>query len=700
MAVSEHFRFKIFNKTQHILQHSMDEFVYSNSSLPNDVQNVTTALDYFAAVLFPHTKPSVATVGDLPLAGNTIQDYRIVEDDGDGKAAGYMWLKYDGDAAAEWKKVSDMDWGVDSVLSGLLDQTQYLYPRKYGTTDYDPTTELPLAGIDAGQHFFGGDLTNQNLTLHANNGDIAGRSGYIQFDDSIRPTVTGLIDIGTATEKFNDAYITRLFLGTGTCTMTSDGIKTVISDNHNIIEFDTSNLSTDGTITGETLYSKSVVIDDLTDVLTITGSTITSDKGTISFGNENLTTTGEVGATEGNFGDVAISNGSITSSSGEISFGATDIVTTGSIDAGSVVIDSLEIDQVKINNNKVFVDTLLTNLELEAPASQVIKFNSNVDCLDVMSTGDITADRFLTTKITIDANKLYSSDLIEINAPIVPLVDNTTNIGTAIRTIGSLYIKNQISDGTVSFTIAELIKLRSSAYRDATQLIAASEGDVVRWDVASSRFLSSVVTDLFGHDDISGIATGDAGHTQFAMLLGRAGGQVVNGGIVATQTLTLKSYTGATEGVVVKDAAIVPANDKLFSIGESSIRFLNMHLWGEIIGARVENKLSTDLAGMASIDKKGRLVYTTDDERLNIDIGGSYKKVGHNTYNALKTNVELALPIDVSAFVDDARNAIWQLCDSNELVLGVEISKTQTTVTISTDINLTAGNYRLLGIEL
>ena len=69
--------------------------------------------------------------------------------------------------------------------------------------------------------------------------------------------------------------------------------------------------------------------------------------------------------------------------------------------------------------------------------------------------------------------------------------------------------------------------------------------------------------------------------------------------------------------------------------------------------------------------------------------------------NSIKTNVELGAAVNVSASISDARNAIWQLCDpTTETVLAVEISKTQTTVTINTDIDLTAGNYRLIGIEL
>jgi len=701
MSVHEHFRFKIFNETQHILQHSLSSLPYNNPSLPADVNNIATALDYISAVLSPNTKPAVDLVADLPAAGNSLNDYRIVNDDGDGKAAGYMWLKYDGDAVEEWKKVADMDWGVDSVLSGLLDQTQFLYPRKYGNTDYDPDTELPLAGIDAGQHLFGGALANENLTLHANNGDIAGRTGYIQVDDSLRPTENEVLDIGTAALKFNDAYIKRLFIGTGTCTIESDGTRTIISDSHNNLQFAANNLLTTGNITGAALKGSGITVDDLTDILTLTGSSITSNKGSIDFGDENLGTTGSFSSLSALFGsDIAIGGGSITSVSGAISFGDENLTTTGSFTTGSLSAGFLQIDNVKIDANKVYTDAALTDLELEATAGQVIKLNSNMTGLSGTFSTDLTSGRFLTSKLTLDGNKLYSSDLIEINAPIVPLLDNTTNIGTATKTIGSLFIKNSIQNGSETFTIAELIKYRSGAYRDSGQVTGVSDNDVLRWDSASSKFLGSAITSLFAHGDISGITTDDAGHTQFAMLNGRVGGQIVHGGTLTTQTLLLRSRIGATEGLNVKDGAITPANDKLLNVGEVALRFNNFYLWGEMIGGRIENKLTTDLAAMASADKIGRLVYTTDDKKLNVDIGGSYQKIGHNTYNSLKTNVELGSAIDVSASISDARNALWQLCDSSDLVLAVEISKSQTHVTVSTDIDLTAGNYRLIGIQL
>jgi hypothetical protein len=63
---------------------------------------------------------SVAIIGDLPLTGNNLNDSRIVQNDGDGKRAQYVWN------GTEWTKISDVDWGdatavsYDNSSSGLL----------------------------------------------------------------------------------------------------------------------------------------------------------------------------------------------------------------------------------------------------------------------------------------------------------------------------------------------------------------------------------------------------------------------------------------------------------------------------------------------------------------------------------------------------------------------------------------------------
>ena len=74
--------------------------------------------------------------------------------------------------------------------------------------------------------------------------------------------------------------------------------------------------------------------------MTLSDGSVTDESGNISFGNENLSTTGTLSAGVSTFesgsqvGDVTIANGSITSVSDAISFGNDALSTTGTLSAG------------------------------------------------------------------------------------------------------------------------------------------------------------------------------------------------------------------------------------------------------------------------------------------------------------------------------------------------------------------------------
>jgi hypothetical protein len=55
------------------------------------------------------------------------------------------------------------------------------------------------------------------------------------------------------------------------------------------------------------------------------------------------------------------------------------------------------------------------------------------------------------------------------------------------------------------------------------------------------------------HTLLSNLTAGDAGHTQFALLAGRNGGQILSGGITPLHNLKLKSHTAGLDNVTVKD---------------------------------------------------------------------------------------------------------------------------------------------------
>ena len=84
--------------------------------------------------------------------------------------------------------------------------------------------------------------------------------------------------------------------------------------------------------------------------------------------------------------------------------------------------------------------------------------------------------------------------------------------------------------------------LRPSINRYEIDLVN-SEGSIVGTTTAPA-------TD---HNSLANLTTGDAGHTQFALLGGRSGSQVLSGGITPAETLTLKSHTAGLNNIVIKD---------------------------------------------------------------------------------------------------------------------------------------------------
>lgn len=217
MSIFEHHRFEIWNQTQHPYKHEMTDFSYTSSALPG-VSTVSGVLDWIVNVLYPIPKAMVATPAALPSVGNTIGDYRVVTDDGDGKSAGYRWEQREGDAVAKWYKIYDMDFGAGSVLQQAMDNAQELFVLKFGNDDLD-SAGAAVAGTYAGQVIYGGKSASTNLTLRANAGDgVGANTGFVQVDDHFRPAATtNTLDLGTSAKLWRNIYFgTQLFSPSGT----------------------------------------------------------------------------------------------------------------------------------------------------------------------------------------------------------------------------------------------------------------------------------------------------------------------------------------------------------------------------------------------------------------------------------------------------------------------------------------------------
>lgn len=704
----DHNRFKVVSELQHILDHDFADFSYTHPALPDTITNAQQAMDYVFNVLYPRNKASVANVAALPGAGNTLGDQRIVQDDGDGNAAWYVWSQMEdqGQNAPQWNKIADLDWGLNSVVQALNDQTQYLYPRKFGTTDYNPVTEVPFAGDLAGQHLYGGDSSGQNLILHANNGDDSGvHTGSINFDDPAKPLADLAYDFGTATQRWDTGYFGTLVVGTASMTITSNGTTGSITDTNGVITFGDEDLNTTGNFDASIITaSTNLVVDNGANSLTIGVGSITDTTGAISFGNENLSTTGTLGSGLHTVsGTLALDSGSITDTSGAISFGDENLSTTGTLGAGVTTATQLNVDDLRLDGNTVSITTLNTDLALLANGTGVVDVQSAMTTLGQTVTGtvDITGQLDV-DDLTFNGDTISSTGNILFANNFAPNTNGTLDIGLDGSRIQNIKLAGSLSDGTDSIAIATLLSFRNA-------LVGAATGHALFYNGVSGLWESSLPDSEIDHGTLLAASLLDDDHTQYALLAGRAGGETIHGSPTAGETLTLLNNDDDADGLVLKVASVDP-NAAGYNLGSSGNEYGDIHMTGQGIGFRAENDSAADIATAAgAAGGEGRLWYSNDagvaNKFLYIDVGTSAKKIGHNTYNTVFTEVTLLGAHDLTGIMADTRNAIFQVTDAsnNEEVMGLQITKTSSTnvtVSIAAGLSLPGGNYRLMGIEL
>ena len=151
---------------------------------------------------------------------------------------------------------------------------------------------------------------NAGTSIHALDSSIINVNENLIVDGNT--SVAGGFDFATTKNFLTGSTFGSLTLADGS-----------ITDSSGAISFGDENLTTTGTLTAATGSS----IGNLT----LANASITDSSGAISFGNENLTTSGTITAATGStIGNLTLANGSITDSSGTISFGNENLTTSAS----------------------------------------------------------------------------------------------------------------------------------------------------------------------------------------------------------------------------------------------------------------------------------------------------------------------------------------------------------------------------------
>lgn len=752
MTTLEHSRYKIFSKYQHPYNHRLSEFLYSNDSAP-DILNLEDALNFIFGVLYPQTKGVLDTYGELPLVGNSVGDFYTVtsdnlplapdplandnpswKDDLDHSkgvwTAGYIWHKYDGDIDFTWHKQVVYDWAEDDVVSELIARTANTYVHKKGLDDVNEEgvlIETPLVDPNiqdlSGQSIFGGASADTNLTLNANNGDDpAVHTGWIQLNDNVRPTETDTFELGNSDNRFKELWTVVANIGSGTLRITSDALGATIKglgsviNNDFLVDFGFSLIKT----TGDIEAGKAVI-----DNITVDGATILSDTGDIDFGANNLNTTATVNAGEVDtlflrVGDTEVDNGVMTDIvNDQFVFDLNKVVVNNEIESAfATVTDGVnklttDKDSIVTDSDTLVIDSAI-DIELHSPL-----YAQDVDANNIVA-GSIVVD-----EITINNNSIVTDADIDLvldasgigeiktlgNLIPEPYVAGlpVTTIGAAGKLFKDLFLSDTITkDGITAIQVDELLKLREASS-------GAITGDCLFFDSLTNTWKPSKPDAEIDHSTLSNLTNTldpatipeDVGHTQFVMLNGRTGGQDVIGGPLSADTLSLRGYAGSAYWIL-SGISISPSVSGSLSIGDELTGKAIGDIFGsgQIKGMRIHNIapiIDPLNAPTADPTRKGRLFWDTDNTGLYADTGTAIARVGLRSFKATYDETTVEGTHDVSATIEHAMNAIWQLKDSTGEILGVKITVTDTAlaqeVNILPEIALPAGSYTLVGVE-
>ena len=331
-----------------------------------------------------------------------------------------------------------------------------------------------LVPVKADIKFFGNNITsrlsNADIDVHpSGTGSIVFPA--IRFNDNNIEALNSNDDIKIRANGSGRVVIAGLGFG-GTSISSSDS--TSININENLIVDGTGNFGGTFAFSG----AKTFVTGSTFATLTFANGSITDSTGAISFGNENLTTTGTmVFGTGSTIGNLTLADGSITDSSGAISFGNENLTTTGTFQsgpclaAGNILLDDGSITDssgaISFGNENLTttgtmtVGTLTTASGSITDSSGAISFgnenltttgNLQVDgtsTFDSLSVGGATSVAF---PVTVD-NLTFNDNIITTssNADL-----NLTPGGTGVVNVSNLTI-----DSSINFT-DNVIKVTTS----------------------------------------------------------------------------------------------------------------------------------------------------------------------------------------------------------------------------------------------
>lgn len=294
--------------------------------------------------------------------------------------------------------------------------------------------------------------------------------------------------------------------------------------------------------------------------LTLANGSITDSSGTISFGDENLTTTGTItGATGSSIGNLTLANGSITDSSGTISFGDENLTTTGTITGGIGVFDNIRID-----NTAGEIDTSSGNLVIDS-AGGTVTVDDNLTV-----TGNLQLDGNLTVSGTTTS---VNTTNIEVQDALLELSKN--NSGGSDVDSGILITRGSAgnnaafywNEGDDKFKAVLTTSLGSaSAITDSSTatIVANLEGNLTGTIQTASQGNITTVGALNGGSITSGFGAIDNGASNITT------SGTIQYGSLSDGTITITAFVDE-DNMASNSATLVPTQQSVKAYVDTSI---------------------------------------------------------------------------------------------------------------------------------
>ena len=293
-------------------------------------------------------------------------------------------------------------------------------------------TELfakPNVGADI--KFIGNNIeasnSNANIDIHpAGTGSVLFPG--IRFNDNNIEVLNTNDDLKIVPN--GSGKVTIAGLGFGGTTISSDDSSSV-NINENLIVDGTYTVTDGFTFTGAQTFASGMLFGNLQ---LSDGQIVDGVSGSISFDNENLTTTGTLSAATGSqFGQLDLLNGTINDSSGAISFGDENLSTTGTLNVdGLTTMGSISVSGATSFADSITVDNLTFN-------DNIISTSSNADLrLTPGGTGVVNV-----SNLTIDSSLNFTDNVLKVTTSNADL--DLDGSGT-----GSVLINNLgLAEGTI-----------------------------------------------------------------------------------------------------------------------------------------------------------------------------------------------------------------------------------------------------------